>query len=146
MSGTALADCKLSKEFKLSETVDSRQLANAAPAPSESIRGVGPAGESRPLQGAFSPAVAKALESLAARTQGADTFNSVYDWLRTEFPDEEDVYPQLLRRIATAVVTGEMAKASLSEIVENSKADRVRDRNKWFCSAVSKACPKIKPR
>jgi len=74
------------------------------------------------------------------------SYDATYQYLRTEWPDENDVWPQLLHRIAKAVAFGDLSKEDLFDLVKKSKLDRIKKPGSHFCSTIKHYLPTKKPR
>jgi len=72
--------------------------------------------------------------------------NATFQWLREQWPDEQDVYSSLLLRCAQAVAFGHLSKEELFELVGKSKLDRIEHPARHFCKTIPFHLPKKKPR
>jgi len=86
----------------------------------------------------------QASKDCASRTE--KVADATFQWLREQFPDEEDVYPQFLLKCAQAVAFGHLSKEELYELVGKSKLDRIKQPGRHFCSTMRHYLPKKKPR
>jgi len=142
--GTESANCELSREFKTLQTVDSQQC--------ESAGNAEPSGEqpSRPAPGPNSAEVNSILADSGFKMRGDYatgtelSYDATYQYLRAEWPDENDVWPQLLHRIAKAVAFGDLSKEDLFDLVKKSKLDRIKKPGSHFCSTIKHYLPKKK--
>jgi len=144
--GIESANCEQSRDYKSLETVNSLQLENHGNAETSS------APEASPPRGPRSTEV----RSIVARSeQKSDrdfasttelTYDATFQWLRTEWPNEDDVYIQLLHRCAQAVAFGHLSKEDLFDLVKKSKADRIEKPSNHFCSTIRHYLPPKKPR
>ncbi len=144
--GTESANCKQSRVLNNSKTVNSKQAESdgiAVPRSAES-----PPQPRGPCSGVVNSFIAAsnrvASNDRASSTEKATT--ATFQWLREQWPDENDVYGQLLIRCAQAVAFGHLSKEKLHELVAKSKLPRVEHPSRHFCKTIPYYLPPKKPR
>ena len=143
VDGTESANCKPSGVINNSQTVNRTQCKSddyagteSAPAPPE-------------VRGPCSSVVNSILSSSRTETRGDSPtstelcYAATYEYLRSEWPDSEDVWSDLLSKIAHAVAFGRLSKEDLFELVKKSKMPRIRQPARHFCTTMPKVLAKI---
>jgi len=144
--GTESANCQQSRVINNSMTVDRR--------PSESDGNAEPQTPELPPQarGPCSGVVKSIISSsdrITSKNQASRTeqvTDATFQWLREQWPDEEDVYGQLLIRCAQAVAYGHLSKEELHALVAKSKLPRIEHPARHFCATMPHHLPPKKPR
>jgi len=144
-AGIENANCKQSIVNINNTTIDSKQFAQSVPLQEKKSESIAPDPSPHPLNHPARPDVREAVDSLVKKADGAGMWNTICRAIRAQFPDEREVHASLIRRVATAVVSGKLEAGDLRELLERCKEPDVRKPPNYFVCTIIKQIGKVKP-